>query len=291
MKIIVIGKKGFISTSFQKYMKRYPEIQVDAISAHDEQWKEYSFADYDAVFNTTGLAHNDARMGTDEQFMALNRDLPIALATKAKAEGVKTFINMSSMIVYGEMSELGLKERITSKTEPKPAGIYGESKLAGEKGLNLLADDSFHVAIIRSPLVYSENAVDNFLRLTDYAVKGFIFPKIDNARSMIYADNLCELVKLIVEHKGSGFYYPQQDEYICTSKIVKDVATASGHKMILTRVFNPALYQLSKKMMFIRKVFGSLAYDMSESKCFDGKYRVVSYEESIKRLVKARKNG
>lgn len=102
---------------------------------------------------------------------------------------------------------------------------------------------------------------------------------------MIYADNLCELVKLIAENNGAGIYYPQQDEYICTSKIVKDVATASGHKMILTRLFNPILYLLSKKMMFIRKVFGSLAYDMSESNCFDGKYRVVSYEESVERLA------
>lgn len=288
MKILVIGKNGFVSTSFQKYMERYPKIQVNAISARDGKWKEHNFADYDAVYNTTGLAHNDARMGTDEQFIALNRDLPIALATKAKSESVKTFINMSSMIVYGEMSELGSKERITSKTEPKPAGIYGESKLAGEKGLNLLADDNFHVAIIRSPLVYSENAVDNFLRLTDYAVKGFIFPKIDNTRSMIYADNLCELVKLIAEHNGSGFYYPQQDEYICTSKIVKDIATVSRHRMIMTRVFNPALYLLSKKMIFIRKVFGSLAYDMLESNCFDGKYRVVDYKESIDRLANAK---
>ena len=112
MKILVIGKNGFISTSFQEYMKRYPEIKVDAISARGDGWKDYSFSDYDAIYNATGLAHNDARMGTDEQFMALNRDLPIALAKKAKEEGVKTFINMSSMIVYGEMSELGSCERI-----------------------------------------------------------------------------------------------------------------------------------------------------------------------------------
>lgn len=289
MKILVIGKKGFVSTSFQNYMKKYPEIRVDAISARDGKWRSCEFKQYDAIFNTTGLAHNDARKGTDEQFMALNRDLPVALAEKAKAEGVKTFINMSSMIVYGDMSELGSKEKITAMTEPRPAGIYGESKLAGEIGLKELVDDSFHIAIIRSPLVYSEHAVDNFLKLTDYAVKYHVFPNIENFRSMIYADNLCELVKLIAENNGNGLYYPQQDEYICTSKIVKDVASEASHKMILTKIFNPAIYLLSKKMMLFRKVFGSLAYDMSESKCFDGNYRVVDYKESIKRLTEARR--
>lgn len=285
MKILVIGKSGFISTSFQNYMKKYPETQVVAISARDGQWNSYEFKQYDVIFNTTGLAHNDARKGTDEQFMALNRDLPKALAKKAKNEGVKTFINMSSMIVYGDMSELGSEERITKETVPRPSGIYGESKLAGEKALNELADDQFHVAIIRSPLVYSENAVDNFLKLTKYARKGFIFPNINNARSMIYADNLCELVRLIAENNGEGLYYPQQEKYICTSKLVKDVAMVSAHKMILIRLFNPILYLLSKKIMFIRKVFGSLAYDLDISNCYEGKYKVIDYEESIRRVA------
>lgn len=286
MKILVIGKSGFVSTSFQRYMKKYPEIIVDVISARNNQWKEYSFVGYDVIYNTTGLAHDDARMGSDEQFMALNCELPKALAEKAKDEGVKTFINMSSMIVYGDMSELGSKERITSETVPRPAGIYGKSKLAGEAAINELACEQFHVAIIRSPLVYSEDAVDNFLKLSKFAKKGVIFPKIENARSMIYSDNLCELVKLIAENNGNGVYYPQQEEYICTSKLVKDIASIAGHKMILVKLFNPILYLLSKKIIFIRKVFGSLAYDMQTSNCFGGKYRVVSYEESIKRLVR-----
>ena len=267
-------------------MKKYPEIIVDAISVRSDSWKEYSFSEYDAVYNTTGLAHNDARMGTDEQFMKLNRDLPRALAEKAKAEGVKIFINMSSVIVYGNMSELGAKERITEENVPRPAGIYGKSKLEGEKVLNQLADEQFHVAIIRSPLIYSENAVDNFLKLARYAEKAFIFPNIKNERSMIYSDNLCELVKIIAETNEGGIYYPQQEEYICTSKLVKDVALAAGNSMIMTRVFNPILFLMSKKGMFIRKVFGSLAYDMQISNCFDGRYRVVSYKESIDRLVK-----
>lgn len=286
MKILVIGKNGFISTSFQTYMKKYPEIQVDAISARGDKWKGYDFHGYDAVYNTTGLAHDDARMGTDAQFMALNRDLPEALAKKAKAEGVKTFINMSSIIVYGDMSELGSKELITARTIPEPSGIYGKSKLAGEKALKALSDEKFHIAIIRSPLVYSENAVDNFLKLTNYARKGFVFPKIKNARSMIYSDNLCELVRLIAVNNGDGMYYPQQDKHICTSKLVQDVAAVSGHRMVLTKLFNPILFVMSKKMMFVRKVFGSLAYDMETSNCFDGKYQVVSYDESIEKLIK-----
>lgn len=285
MRILVIGKNGFISKCFQNYMKYYSNIEVTAISARNDLWKEYDFGDYDTVYNTTGLAHDDARRGSREQFMELNAFLPVKLARKAKEEGIKTFINMSSLIIYGEMSELGSKERITSNTIPTPAGIYGESKLAGEIALNKLADDDFKVAIIRSPLVYNENAVDNFLKLKKYALRYPVFPNLQNARSMIYSDNLCELVKLIAEKNEGGYFYPQQEEYICTSKLVRDIAINAGKSMYLTSVFNPILYLLSKKVLLIRKVFGSLAVDLKESNHFEGKYRVVSYDESIKRLV------
>lgn len=288
LRILVIGKNGFVSTCFQSYMKKYTDIEVTAISARNGQWKQYDFHGYDAVYNTTGLAHDDARKGSREQFMKLNAILPVELAKKAKAEGVRTFINMSSLIIYGEMSEIGSGELITGKTVPTPAGIYGESKLAGEKALNELDDERFSIAIVRSPLVYNEYAIDNFLKLKKFALTYPIFPKMNNERSMIYSDNLCELVKLIAENKSSGYFYPQQEVHICTSKLVKDIATAAGKPMLLTKVFNYILYLLSKKMLLIRKVFGSLAVNLDESNHFEGKYRVVSYEESIKRLTKVK---
>lgn len=285
MKILVIGKNGYVSKSFQCYMQRYPDILIEAISVRDDSWKNESFSKYDVVFNTIGLAHDDARKGTVEQFMALNRDLPKELALKSKKDGVKTFIYMSSMIVYGDMSKLGDEEYITDKTLPNPSSIYGESKLAGEIELNKLRDENFNVAIIRSPLIYSANAVDNFLNLKNYAKYGLIFPNISNKRSMIYSDNLCELVKLIAENDGNGLYFPQQETYICTSKLVKDIANKISHPMLLTNVFNPIIFLFSKKFMFIRKVFDSLAYSRDISDCFNGAYRVVSYDESIERLL------
>jgi UDP-glucose 4-epimerase len=71
--------------------------------------------------------------------------------------------------------------------------------------------------------------------------------------------------------------------------MVSDIAQSVGNKMWLTTVFNPTLKLLSKveKVSFIRKAFGSIAYDMEMSNHFDGKYRVVSYDESIRRIANA----
>ena len=199
------------------------------------------------------------------------------------------FVQMSSQIVYGDMSGLGEDKVITAEIVPSEPTVYGKSKMMAERGLVALVDNSFQVALVRPPLIYSEFARDNFPRLVNFAKKMPVFPKLKNRQSMVYVDNLCELVKLIIEHNQGGVYYPQQECYIETSKIVADIAEAVGNKMWHTRLFNPALRFLSKMPMFdfIHKAFGSIVYDMKMSNHFDGKYRVVSYEESIKRIANA----
>lgn len=270
-------------------MKRYPEFEIDAISVRDNTWKSLDFSKYDAIFNTAALAHNNARKGTEKEFIELNAVLPEMIARKAKEEGVPLFIHMSSMIVYGSLLPLGNNKKYTINTKPKPNNIYGRSKLMGEQAILKLQSERFKVACIRSPLVYGENAVDNFKKLVGYACVLPVFPDIKNERSMIYSDNLCELIRLIIINNACGIFYPQQERYICTSQMVKDIADASGHKMVITRCFNPVLKAISKKIKIVDKVFGSEAYKMNMSDAFDGKYRVVDYQESILRIAKAKK--
>ena len=288
-KILVLGKNGYVSNCFQTYMKQFEDYSVDAISVRDNSWKKIDFSIYDSIFNTVGLAHNDARKGTDEEFINLNVNLPVKLASKAKLDGCKQFIHMSSMIVYGSLKPLGKNDKYTVDTIPCPNNIYGKSKMMGEQELFKLQSDYFNVAIIRSPLIYGEKAIDNFAKLVSYSGKLPIFPNIKNERSMIYSDNLCELVRLIVENNSFGLFYPQQEKYICTSELVKDIANGLGNKIIITSFFNPVLYMLSGKLGIVDKVFGTEAYESSMSEQFDGRYRIVSYVESIKRIISSKK--
>ena len=286
---MLVGVGGYIGGKFTEYIKKnYPDWQVNAVDSMNRKWAEADFTGYDAVYNVSGLAHANARQGTEEQYYAVNGQLPIDVATKSKAEGVPIFVQMSSMVVYGDMSGLGEEKIIFEDTVPEEPTIYGKSKMMAERGLLKLVDDSFQVAIMRPPLIYSEYARDNFPRLVNFAKKMPIFPKLKNQQSMVYVDNLCELIHLIIENNKGGIYYPQQECYIETSKIVKDIADAVGNKMWQTKIFNPFLRFFSKfeKLAFIHKAFGSITYDMSISNHFDGKYRVVNYEESIKRIAK-----
>lgn len=284
--VLVTGKNGYVSNSFRNYMKHFSNYEVDLITTRNSLWKKMNFSKYDAVFNTVGLTHNDARAGTEEQFMKLNSEIVYELAKKSKEDGVQTFINMSSMIVYGNMSGLGRRQVITADTKPNPENsIYGKSKLDGERKIQELDDENFSVAVIRSPLIYGCTATDNIARLIEFSQKAPFFPNLENSISMIYDENLCELVRLIINTNSKGIFYPQMEKTITTSQFVKDLASAAGHRIWITKLFNPILKILSNKIILIEKVFGNQEYDMKLSNAFDGKYRVVTYDESIKRIV------
>ena len=69
-------------------------------------------------------------------------------------------------------------------------------------------------------MVYGKSCKGNYQRLAKLAVKTPIFPDIENKRSMVYIDNLCEFVRLI-DDCGAGLYFPQNEEYVKTSDMVR----------------------------------------------------------------------
>lgn len=290
-KILVIGKNGYVSGCFVSYMKQFPNTIVDTITARNGKWKEKDFSDYCAVFNTIGLTHNDARAGSEEQFYELNETLPYEIAKKAKYEGVKVFIHMSSMIVYGNMAGVGQDMIINTNTIPAPNSIYGKSKLAGELKLQTLEDKKFKVAIIRSPLIYGINAPDNVEKLFYAALILPVFPGLGNSLSMIYDENLCELVRLIIMNSVGGLFFPQMDKHISTSSLVKDIANSANHNILIINCFNYVLKFLSKYITKIQKAFGNQVYELNLSNAFNGSYRVYSYKESIDKIVMCKHRG
>lgn len=171
-KVMLVGIGGYIGGKFTDYInKNYPDWQIDAVDSMNRKWADADFHGYDAVYNVSGLAHANARHGSEKLYYEVNGQLPIDVATKAKAEGVPMFVQMSSQIVYGDMSGLGEDKVITAEIVPSEPTVYGKSKMMAERGLVALVDNSFQVALVRPPLIYSEFARDNFPRLVNFAKK------------------------------------------------------------------------------------------------------------------------
>lgn len=283
-KILITGANSYIGTSFEKYMAQWPDqYQVDTIDMIDGTWREKSFSDYDCVYHVVGIAHSDSGKISEEKaklYYAVNTDLTIETAKKAKADGVKQFIFMSSAIVYGESAPVGKRKVITRDTPVSPANSYGDSKVQAENGIFPLNDEQFKVVILRPPMIYGKGSKGNYPVLSKLAQKLPVFPKVDNQRSMLYIENLMEFVRLMVENEEQGIFWPQNAEYSNTTELVKMIAKAHGKKILVIPGFTWALKPLSHVTGLVNKAFGSLSYDMSMSE-YSQNYCVAELGRSI----------
>ncbi|MBE5817407.1 MAG: NAD-dependent epimerase/dehydratase family protein, partial [Clostridiales bacterium] len=185
-KILITGANSYIGTSFEKYInENYSDkYTVDTVDMIDGTWREKDFSSYDSVFHVAGIAHQKETKENAPLYYKVNRDLVIEAAKKAKNDGVKQFVFLSSMSVYG--METGV---ITEDTLPSPKSNYGKSKLQAEEELDKIQSEGFVIAKIRPPMVYGEGCKGNYQTLIKIARKLPFFPDYENQRSMIHIDN------------------------------------------------------------------------------------------------------
>ena len=283
-KILITGADSYIGTSIERYLAQWPQqYQVDTVDMVDGSWSERSFAGYDAVFHVAGIAHSDTGNVSEERkalYYKVNTDLTVETAKKAKAEGVGQFIFMSSAIVYGDSAPIGQQKVITADTPLAPANFYGDSKVQAEKGILPLNDDNFHVVVLRPPMIYGPGSKGNYPVLSKLAQKLPGYPKVSNQRSMLYIGNLAEFVRLMIENREQGIFWPQNGEYSNTTELVRLIANAQGKNILIVPGLGWALKLLGHATGLVNKAFGSLSYDMELSR-YREDYRKYSLAESI----------
>ena len=283
-KILITGANSYIGTSFETYMAQFgDEYTVDTVDMIGDGWKSKDFSGYDCVFHVAGIAHSDNGKISKEKeklYYAVNTDLTVETAKKAKADGVKQFIFMSSAIVYGNSGPIGKGKRITKDTPVRPANCYGDSKVQAENGLRKLEDNSFRVVILRPPMIYGKGSKGNYPLMSKMAQKLPIFPYVKNRRSMLYIENLCEFIRLMIVNDEHGTFWPQNKEYSNTSEMVKMIGAAHGKNVHLIRGFEWSLKLLGLFTGVVDKAFGNLYYDKSLS-CYKEEYRIYSLPRSI----------
>ena len=286
-KILITGANSYIGMSFEKHInENYSDNYiVDTVDMIDGTWREKNFSGYDSVFHVAGIAHSDNGKISPEKeklYRSINTDLTVETAKKAKADGVKQFIFMSSAIVYGDSAPIGKSKIITRDTLVSPANCYGDSKVQAENGIRPLSDKNYKIVILRPPMIYGKGSKGNYPLLAKIAVKTPVFPYVKNERSMLYIENLCEFVRLMIENEEHGTFWPQNSEYSNTSELVKMIADAHCKKLRFVKGFGGLLNLMGHFTGAINKAFGNFSYEMDLSK-YSTEYAKVSVADSIKK--------
>ena len=295
-RVLITGAGSYIGQSFIDYVKKYyPEnFEIDELDMVGDAWRECDFSNYDIVYHVAGIAHADVGNVTEEtkeKYYAVNTDLTVEVAQKAKAEKVREFIFMSSMIVYGESARYGKKKVIDEYTVPEPANFYGDSKLQADVAVRELADDSFKVIVLRPPMIYGRGSKGNYPVLAKLAKKLPVFPEADNERSMLYIENLCEFLcqVMLVEQikQNATVLIPQNAEWTNTSVMVEEIAKVSGKKIAIMKALKPAAAMTGKLPGKIggmtNKAFGNSCYTHAISVYPGLDYQKISLKQSVDR--------
>ncbi|QOP45830.1 NAD-dependent epimerase/dehydratase family protein [Sulfurimonas paralvinellae] len=278
--ILITGANGYLGSSFIKqYQNKYT---FEKFSLVNQNLEDINFDNIDVVLHCAALVHQKIEYNYDKYY-EINVEYPTKLAKLAKQNGIKQFIFISTIAVYGED-----EEKLDENTNCNPVTPYGKSKLEAEKKMLELSDDSFIVSIIRPPMVYGKDAPGNIDSLVKLVKKLSIIPlgSIENKRSFVYIQNLCHLIDVVIEQQKSGIFLASDDEPLSTSRLIELIAKNLNKKVYLIKI--PFFENFLKiiKSSFHKRLYGSLEVNNSLTKEKLNLTNPYSAEEGIKLMIK-----
>lgn len=284
MNVLIIGKNSYIGDHIDEWLttKGHSVRQIDVLT---EDWKEYDYSPYDSVVHVAGIVHQPNCQDL-ELYKRVNFDMPIAIATIAKDQGVKQYVFFSTMGVYGVRKEL-LPNIVDEHTPLTSESMYGKSKRMAEEGLRQLQDEHFNVVCVRPPSVYGKGCRGGYITgFTSIARRIPVIPRAyeDVKQSFIYIDNLCELVRLLIEKRCHGVFCPQDDKAVSANELLKVIADGIGKKYRSSWLLGLGVRLLSF-LPIVNKAYGGIEYARSLSTIKGLDYVVVPFEEGMRRTV------
>lgn len=284
LKILIVGKDSYIGNHIDRWLSECG-CNVSQLDVLTDEWKTYNYNGYDSIVHVAGIVHRP-ECNDWELYKRVNTDMPTAIAQKAKSCGVRQYIYISTMGVYGVNKKL-TPNIINANTPLMPDDMYSRSKLMAEEGLMKLQDDSFNVVCVRPPSVYGKDCRGGYISGFASIVK--LLPVIplayeDVKQSFIYIDNLSELVRQAIVNNLHGVYCPQDEKSVNANTLMKAIAEGMGKKRWISRILGWGV-RLMSFLPLVQKAYGGVEYSKSLSDIEGIDYVVVPFEEGIRRTV------
>jgi nucleoside-diphosphate-sugar epimerase len=248
-----------------------------------------ALADVDIVVHAAARAHrlNDTE---SEPYLEVNGRGTLRLAQAAARAGVRRLVYLSTIKVNGEG---GADRPYTASDPPQPRDAYGQSKWLGEQHLQqVVGAGAMQGVVVRAPLVYGPGVKGNFLRLLRWVQRDWPIPlgSVNNARSLVSVWNLCDFLRLVLEHPAaSGRTWLVSDgEDLSTPELVRRMASAMGRSVRLWRVPPAALAAaaaVTGRGGELARLCGSLRVDSAVARGALGWSPPLSVTEGIARTV------
>lgn len=184
-----------------------------------------------AVIHLAARAHAPAAED-EEAWIAAESAAAAGLARAAREVGMERLVLVSSIKAHGEVTG---PSPFRADQPLAPADPYGRVKARTEKAMrNAVAAGGPKLVVLRPPLVYGPQVKANFLRLLRLVDRGVPLPfrSINNRRSMIFLENLLDLIEVSLTHPaapGESFLMRDAEE-VSTPELVRHIARHLGRR-------------------------------------------------------------
>ncbi len=237
----VTGANGFVGKNLFDYLqsedfKLQPILRKELLEVKVEM-----FHQMDCIVHLAGKAHDLKKSSDPAVYYDVNYELTKQLYDAFLKSNAKKFIFISSVKAAADSVQGILIERTT----PNPQTDYGKSKLMAEQYIQAQPlPEGKSYFILRPCMIHGPNNKGNLNLLYQFVKKGIPYPlaAFENKRSFLSVDNLCFVIKTIMEQDSfaSGLYQVADDEPLSTSEVVTILADSLGKKPKLWGI--PALF-------------------------------------------------
>lgn len=295
LNVLIISGSSFVAKSFILYHKN--PYNIKSVSRSKTGFEnEFVISDFskipdelflgiDVVLNCAAIVHREKKI-PESLYNQINYKLAVELGEKSKRNGVKTFIQLSTVAVYGN------SEEINSGTPENPENFYGKSKLLADKKLLEIADDNFKVIIFRPPMIYGGiNSPGNMQRLVNFVRMGFPLPfkNSTNKRDFINIRNLIGYIEAAIQSGKSNIYLINDNSPVSTYELVNIISKKLNKKTVQFSLPDFFLNFLRKiKPGIFDKLYGSLRVDAEKSRKVLNYTPDYSLEQGIEEMIQNR---
>ena len=224
MSIFLTGSSGFVGKNIVSYFgKPLPINKYKRGSAINIQ--------EDVVIHLAGKAHDLKNTSNINEYYVVNTELTKTVFDAFLKSDAKVFITLSSVKAVADQVDNILLEEVI----PNPFTHYGKSKLLAEEYIiSKQIPKGKRVYILRPCMIHGPGNKGNLNLLYNLVSKGFPWPlgKFENSRSYLSIDNLCFIIKELIEREDipSGVYNVADDVPLSTNEVIEIIVQSMKKK-------------------------------------------------------------
>jgi nucleoside-diphosphate-sugar epimerase len=228
MKAAITGASGFVGINLKNYLQDTHEVQSLSIRYQSDQRFDLNV---DGIVHLAGKVHDLKKVSNSAEYYEANFELTKQFFDSFLASTASVFIFMSTVKAVADSVQGVLTEDVV----PDPKTHYGIAKQQAEHYiLSQELPQGKRVYVLRPCMIHGPENKGNLNLLYQLVSKGLPWPlgDFDNERSFLSIENLCFVVKQLLENAEipSGVYQVSDDVPLSTNELIHLLCISLGKK-------------------------------------------------------------